>query len=603
MSRKFKIGGSSKSLKDFWKEKVAAAASLKTNDGKWNDVTDLSTASDDDYKNFKFKVNTKGEMEPILSDADIGPSDIVFGASKSNLRRMADLERNVSILANQLSTLDGDEDIDDDSSELFDNWITKDTAFTKDVTLGRSGSTSWWSGSSTSRVDIDGHLYLNNGLTLGSTAREVFQDLIGGMVTGNTESGISVTYDDSSNEFDFDISSAPKWETARTITLSGDATGSVQFDGSANKTLSIAVKDDSHNHVMSNIDGLAAEFATKADVSYVNTEISNLVNGANSSFDTLKEIQDAMATDVELSNAISGLTIGNGSFSVGTGTGLSGSASMTANQTGNTSGSISLDLSYTDGRYDNYNGWDLYTDGTSRGRITTGENVNFIGGSNVSLSYSSSNNAITINSTDTNTNTNNYLSSATFSTSNGVLTLNRSGLSAVTVDLDGRFTDNGYADTMNQHVRTTDSPTFANVTATAFNGTATYAKYADLAERYAADAEYAEGTVMAFGGDAEVTAAAGYGSGKLAGVVSHKPAVAMNAEAGNDQTHPYIALQGRVPVRVEGDVKKGDILVASDIAGLAAVWMNADADPRMTAYVGIAISDSADGMVEVKVGK
>ena len=173
----------------------------------------------------------------------------------------------------------------------------------------------------------------------------------------------------------------------------------------------------------------------------------------------------------------------------------------------------------------------------------------------------------------------------------------------MTVDLDGRFTDNGYADTMNQHVRTTDSPTFANVTATAFNGTATYAKYADLAERYAADAEYAEGTVMAFGGDAEVTAAAGYASGKLAGVVSHKPAVAMNAEAGDDATHPFIALQGRVPVRVEGDVKKGDILVASDIAGLAAVWMNEDADPRMTAYVGIAISDSADGMVEVKVGK
>jgi hypothetical protein len=77
----------------------------------------------------------------------------------------------------------------------------------------------------------------------------------------------------------------------------------------------------------------------------------------------------------------------------------------------------------------------------------------------------------------------------------------------------------------------------------------------------------------------------------------------MNAEAGDDATHPFIALQGRVPVRVEGDVKKGDILVASDIAGLAAVWMNEDADPRMTAYVGIAISDSADGMVEVKVGK
>ena len=55
--------------------------------------------------------------------------------------------------------------------------------------------------------------------------------------------------------------------------------------------------------------------------------------------------------------------------------------------------------------YDNYNGWDLYTDGASRGRITSGENVNFAAGSNVSLSYSSTNNTITINSTDTNTNT------------------------------------------------------------------------------------------------------------------------------------------------------------------------------------------------------
>jgi hypothetical protein len=199
-------------------------------------------------------------------------------------------------------------------------------------------------------------------------------------------------------------------------------------------------------------------------------------------------------------------------------------------------------------------------------------------------------------------NSDNYLTGASFSTSNGVLTLSRTN-GNVTVDLDGRFTDNGYADAMNQHVRTTDSPSFANVTATNFNGTATYAKYADLAERYAADAPYAEGTVVVFGGEAEVTASSSFAQRSLAGVVSLRPAVAMNAEAGNNETHPFIALQGRVPVKVTGDVKKGDILVASDVAGTATAWTNEDADPRMTAYVGIAIADAVDGFVEVKVGK
>jgi hypothetical protein len=145
-----------------------------------------------------------------------------------------------------------------------------------------------------------------------------------------------------------------------------------------------------------------------------------------------------------------------------------------------------------------------------------------------------------------------------------------------------------------------------DATFTNFNGTATYAKYADLAERYAADATYEEGTVMAFGGEAEVTSAEGYGSTKIAGVVSTKPAFAMNDAAGNSETHPFIALQGRVPCKVVGTVSKGDILVASDISGTATVWTESTVDPRMTAYVGIAIEDKTtdgEGYVEVKVGK
>jgi hypothetical protein len=145
-----------------------------------------------------------------------------------------------------------------------------------------------------------------------------------------------------------------------------------------------------------------------------------------------------------------------------------------------------------------------------------------------------------------------------------------------------------------------------DATFTNFNGTATYAKYADLAERYAADATYEEGTVMVFGGEAEVTSAQGYGSTAIAGVVSTKPAFAMNSEAGSSETHPYIALQGRVPCKVTGTVSKGDILVASEVSGTATKWLESSVDPRMTAYVGIAIEDKTtdgEGYVEVKVGK
>ena len=172
--------------------------------------------------------------------------------------------------------------------------------------------------------------------------------------------------------------------------------------------------------------------------------------------------------------------------------------------------------------------------------------------------------------------------------------------------MDSELAGIAHVKSLNQGLTTTSSPTFTAVTATDFNGTATYAKYADLAERYAADATYEEGTVVSFGGEAEVTSAQGYGSTKIAGVVSTKPAFAMNEAAGNSETHPFIALQGRVPCKVVGTVSKGDILVASDISGVATVWTETTVDPRMTAYVGIAIEDKTtggEGYVEVKVGK
>ena len=98
-----------------------------------------------------------------------------------------------------------------------------------------------------------------------------------------------------------------------------------------------------------------------------------------------------------------------------------------------------------------------------------------------------------------------------------------------------------------------------NIAAVLFQGTATSARYADLAEKYLADADYEIGTVVVIGGTAEITASQ---YGELAiGVISENPAYMMNSEL---EGGVYVALKGRVPVKVKGKVRKGDRLVASD---------------------------------------
>ena len=109
---------------------------------------------------------------------------------------------------------------------------------------------------------------------------------------------------------------------------------------------------------------------------------------------------------------------------------------------------------------------------------------------------------------------------------------------------------------------------YANVWATTFRGTAITASYADLAERFSADQVYSPGTVVELGGVNEITAASQDLSDAVFGVISTRAGFMMNDEAGSDATHPAVALQGRVPVRVIGTVRKGDRLVSAG-AGLA----------------------------------
>ena len=98
------------------------------------------------------------------------------------------------------------------------------------------------------------------------------------------------------------------------------------------------------------------------------------------------------------------------------------------------------------------------------------------------------------------------------------------------------------------------------VFATTFNGTATAAEYADLAENFRPDAVYTPGTVVALGGAEEITAVNEELSNRVFGVVSTKPAYLMNSA--QDGGAP-VAVAGRVPVRVVGMVNKGDRLVSA----------------------------------------
>ena len=144
-------------------------------------------------------------------------------------------------------------------------------------------------------------------------------------------------------------------------------------------------------------------------------------------------------------------------------------------------------------------------------------------------------------------------------------------------------------------VRTTTDETIngTNITAgaikgTFFVGTATAANYADLAEKYLADAEYEVGTVVAVGGEKEVTAC--QKGARAIGAVSANPAYMMNAEL---EGGTYVALKGRVPVKVTGPITKGDRLIAGDDGtAVSATWNTFDT-------FGVALESSDDDGVKL----
>lgn len=133
---------------------------------------------------------------------------------------------------------------------------------------------------------------------------------------------------------------------------------------------------------------------------------------------------------------------------------------------------------------------------------------------------------------------------------------------------------------------------FGDIQANVFRGVATSARYADLAEKYLPDQPYVPGTVVSIGGEKEITASKD--GDRAIGIISQNPAFKMNSDL---EEGIYVALKGRVPVKVLGDIKKGDRLVAAD-GGCARKLQN---NTEMANVFAIALSDSVDCQAEAMV--
>ena len=137
-----------------------------------------------------------------------------------------------------------------------------------------------------------------------------------------------------------------------------------------------------------------------------------------------------------------------------------------------------------------------------------------------------------------------------------------------------------------------------DIRANVIHATSTSAQYADVAERFEADAPMSAGAVVEVGGSAEITETTSDMSENVFGVISDMPAYAMNAAAGNNDSHPFVAMTGRTPVRVTGTVTKGQRLVTSSVKGCARAVATGETISPFN-VIGRALESSTDAGIKL----
>lgn len=377
--------------------------------------------------------------------------------------------------------------------------------------------------------------------------------------------GISVTGNAATS------TTSTRWAAARTISLAGDLTGSVSLDGSANVTLSAEVLDNSHNHSISTLTNFREEVE---DIVGAMFDAPNIENGISIYYndDAGKMNADVNDFTITLTGGVSGSGVVNNLGNVSIPVTVNSSANATfANNAGALSG-----LVIHTGRNNEANKV-VRTDGSgylqvgyinsSSGNEGNNANPPRVWGTNGSDDYLRT-----------------YLTSAlrvAYATSAGNAdTVGGQSFAALEARYINASGDTMTGDLTTRHIYPVSNATFNighgsgryNVMyANVFDGTAVRANYADLAEKYLPDYEYEVGTVVMIGGEKEVTASV---SGVRAlGVVSANPAYMMNQSL---EGGIYIALKGRVPVKVVGSVNKGDRLYAADAGCASTIGDKAD---------------------------
>ena len=427
---------------------------------------------------------------------------------------------------------------------------------------------------------------------------EAIQDRMHYILVNGDHTGIAAAYDDAGNKINLSLTADP------VLTLSGDATGSATFSNLTSTTLSVAVVDDSHFHASTTISDWteAVQDTVGAMVNPTNTEAGISVTYDDTSGKLNFDVNDPTLT-------FSGDVTGSGTM-----TNLASlNISLAVVNDSHTHDTRYYTETESDGRYVYKSGDTISGALTVTGLLTVGANN---AGNSVIDFYDDNDNTTrsffydqTNWYVEDNGGTNRILihagNVASYTVTNATNAVNSTN---------STYSDNTYV-TRDDSTNTTYYPIFAPIgsaqhrmrndaglnynpglnilTTGTFAGMATTARYADVAEKYLADMEYEPGTVIAVGGVAEVTAADHVTAFSVIGVVSENPAIMMNSglEGGT-----YIALKGRVPVKINGPVQKGDRLAASTEKGVAMV--NND---RNAWSFAIALSDSDGDMVEAVI--
>jgi hypothetical protein len=368
------------------------------------------------------------------------------------------------------------------------------------------------------------------------------------------------------------------------VTLSSSVSGAVFAGSATNAQLLDSLDSTSFMRADANTATTGRLQVNNANGIYIGT--SNVVNISQSSNDGI--IASPVSTgNLIIRTNVSGTTYtvatalgGNGAFAIANAATVGTTLSVTGNTTGGnllTAGQVSATGNITGANFignvippaggavsttGNISGGNILTSGliSAGGNITSAANIagNYLLGNGSQLTGLSAAVAVTkfVNGT----------SEGNAGSSGGNITFTVGGTSNVLV-LSSTTAYFG-SDVSVSAIQKTGSNSVGNIGSSAnyFNrvfATATTALYADVAERFAADELLEPGTVVELGGSKEITRSQQDLSENVFGVISTRPAYTMNGGAGEDDTHPPVAMTGRVPVKAIGIIRRGDRLVSA----------------------------------------